>query len=154
MFNRSKKMIANLIHVIQNSEGGIEKRIDENRELFLTIVTEAPELLMKRPWIKGWLESQEQYLISISKSTNTPIDYSLIRPWHEPENFNIIKITAQTPAKEGKESLIFQLESAIRFLKEGKAKGIEHDDDFGFIFETSEGCKSIFGDEPCAREIE
>ncbi|MBD3767930.1 MAG: hypothetical protein IE928_08285 [Gammaproteobacteria bacterium] len=46
-------------------EGGITKRIDENRELFNLLQVKAPEFLQDNPWVAGWLESQDDYLTAL-----------------------------------------------------------------------------------------
>ncbi|HGH4637999.1 hypothetical protein [Enterobacter bugandensis] len=78
MFNRK---LNSLIEVIKNSEGGIEKRLDENRELLETIIRDSPNLLENNPWIVHWIRSTEQYLLKVSGAANIDIDVKRIRPF-------------------------------------------------------------------------
>lgn len=78
MFNRK---LNSLIEVIKNSEGGIEKRLDENRELLETIIRDSPNLLKDNPWIVHWVRSTEQYLLKVSGAANINIDVKRIRPF-------------------------------------------------------------------------
>ena len=61
MFGKSVKLQC-VTDILARHEGGVYKRIDENRELLELLQREAPELLAKRPWITGWLKSQDQFL--------------------------------------------------------------------------------------------
>ena len=78
MFNRK---LNSLIEVIKNSEGGIEKRLDENRELLETIIRDSPTLLKDNLWIVHWIRSTEQYLLKVSGAANIEIDVKRIRPF-------------------------------------------------------------------------
>lgn len=78
MFNRK---LNSLIEVIKNSEGGIEKRLDENRELLETIIRASPSLLESNHWIVHWILSTEQYLLKVSGAANIEIDVNRIRPF-------------------------------------------------------------------------
>lgn len=63
-----------------------------------------------------------------------------------------ISIVAQCTRHGTSESLIEQLEVALKLLKEGLANGCEHDDDFGYIFNTEVDLRtSIFGEELSGR---
>lgn len=48
--------------------GGVYKRIDENRELLELIQQKAPELIRDNPWLEGWLQSQDEFLVSLADS--------------------------------------------------------------------------------------
>lgn len=52
-------------HILARHDGGVFKRIDENRELLETLLRDAPGLLDKQPWIVRWLESQDQFLCAL-----------------------------------------------------------------------------------------
>lgn len=152
MFNRK---LNSLIEVIKNSEGGMEKRLDENRELLETIIRDSPSLLEDNPWIVHWIRSTEQYLLKVYGAANIDIDVKRIRPFPRitpPKTYKIVKVVAQTTKDNS--SLIRQLESAIHYLKKGNSKGVDHDDDIGFTFETTIEESSIFGDECAATRFE
>ncbi|EGZ4525061.1 hypothetical protein WKV47_24125 [Salmonella enterica] len=153
MFKNRK--LDNIINIIKKSEGGLEKRLDENRELLETIISKTPKLLKDNPWIVNWIKSNEEYLLKIAGAANIEIDVRRIRPFPKitrPTTFKIIKIVAQTTKDNA--SLIRQLESAIHYLKRGNSKGTDHDDDIGFTFETTIEENSIFGDEGAASRFE
>lgn len=40
--------------------GGAVKRIDENRELLDLLLTDAPGVLCRHPWVIGWLQTNDQ----------------------------------------------------------------------------------------------
>lgn len=54
--------------ILAQHQGGIYKRIDENRELLELLQREAPELLAKQPWVVGWLESQDGFLCDLESA--------------------------------------------------------------------------------------
>lgn len=59
------KILGNVKKILGRHEGGIYKRIDENRELLELLQAEAPDLLSAKPWILGWLESQDGFLCDL-----------------------------------------------------------------------------------------
>lgn len=62
------KTLAQVKKVLGRHEGGIYKRIDENRELLELLMAEAPQVLAAKPWIVGWLESQDRFLRDIESA--------------------------------------------------------------------------------------
>jgi len=48
-------------------EGGIFKRIDENRELVELLRRDAPQFLEKNSWVEGWLLSHDNFLFKIAE---------------------------------------------------------------------------------------
>ncbi|CAM7185068.1 TPA: hypothetical protein ACNV4Q_005890 [Serratia marcescens] len=64
---RKADRIDSIYEIIKCTQGGINKRIGENRELLQLIENQAPQLLDKNPWINGWIDSQEQYLLAIAE---------------------------------------------------------------------------------------
>lgn len=73
-----------LIVIIERHYGGIYKRIDENRELLELLQEQAPDLLQNAPWVEGWLDTQDRFLIELAEATK-PDDSRLSshfpRPW-------------------------------------------------------------------------
>lgn len=78
--------------ILGQHEGGIYKRIDENRELLELLQREAPEMLARQPWIVGWLEAQDGFLCDLAaavpltdvqfpKQTRQQSGNSFPRPW-------------------------------------------------------------------------
>lgn len=64
--------------------GGVYKRIDENRELLDHIQQNAPALLRDAPWIEGWLDSQDRFLVEIAnaaKPEDARLGEDFPRPW-------------------------------------------------------------------------
>ncbi|EHY0578637.1 hypothetical protein K1174_001952 [Salmonella enterica] len=70
---RKSERIDSICEVIKYSEGGINKRLDENRELLNLIEYQYPKLLSKHPWINGWIDSQEQYLLAIAECAHVRV---------------------------------------------------------------------------------
>lgn len=91
MFNRFKRMVGNQerIHAIDRSlsrEGGIYKRIDENRELMELLQQRCPEFLIGNFWVRGWLESQDRFLLQLAHAAQTANHLAgcrFPRPWPE-----------------------------------------------------------------------
>jgi len=54
---------------VEKEEGGIYKRIDENRELFELLCREHPEVFRKNPWASRWLSSQDRFLKGLAEIT-------------------------------------------------------------------------------------
>ena len=51
----SDKKITEIQETISRTEGGLLKRIDENRELMELLDRDAPDLLAAKPWVSRWL---------------------------------------------------------------------------------------------------
>lgn len=77
IFNNKK--FDQLKEMITHTEGGVFKRIDENRELAEMLAREAPELIEQYPWVKGWLLSQDAFLNKLANSLDVKKPY----PHHE-----------------------------------------------------------------------
>jgi len=73
MFGSKKMEYRELLDVIKNTEGGIYKRIDENRELLQLLLEEHPDLLKNKPWIERWILATDNYLISLLRHTELPL---------------------------------------------------------------------------------
>lgn len=88
MFSDKKLKAVQLI--INQTEGGLLKRLDENRELMELLERDAPELLTANPWVRRWLESQDTYLVKVATaaevSTESANPLSNF-PRSMPENF-------------------------------------------------------------------
>ncbi len=65
------KVIA-LERVLNWGEGGVHKRIDENRELLETLQLGCPQLLANKPWIIRWLKSQDAFLNALADISDVP----------------------------------------------------------------------------------
>ena len=62
LFSKLGYIKATEIDAILRMEGGAGKRHDEQRELIKAIADEAPDLIKKKPWVVGWITSQDAYL--------------------------------------------------------------------------------------------
>ncbi|HGY3719385.1 TPA: hypothetical protein ACTY1T_003858 [Escherichia coli] len=65
--------IDSICETIKYTEGGINKRIDENRELLRLIENQFPQLLEQHPWINGWIDSHEQYFLTIAECAHVRV---------------------------------------------------------------------------------
>jgi len=54
---------------VEKEEGGVFKRIDENRELFELLCREHPEVFQNNPWVSRWLLSQDRFLTGLAEIT-------------------------------------------------------------------------------------
>ena len=68
MIFKSRALLIKVRQILGWHEGGIYKRIDENRELLQMLRGEAPALMAQKPWIEGWLESQDAFLCALAES--------------------------------------------------------------------------------------
>lgn len=59
--------------VLEKSQRGIGKRIDENRELLELLYLDAPVLMKEKPWIAGWLHSQDEFLNDLAKAASVEL---------------------------------------------------------------------------------
>ena len=59
--------------VLERSQGGLGKRIDENRELLELLYLDAPVLMKEKPWIAGWLHSQDEFLNDLAKAASVEL---------------------------------------------------------------------------------
>lgn len=66
LFAKAKAM-KNVQRILARHQGGIYKRIDENRELLILLQTKAPDLLAECPWVVGWLESADGFLVDLEQ---------------------------------------------------------------------------------------
>lgn len=64
IFGRSSPM-NQVRRVLERSQGGIYKRIDENRELLEHMQRYAPEYLDAHPWVAGWIKAQDEFLLEL-----------------------------------------------------------------------------------------
>lgn len=158
--------------ILGKSEGGIYKRIDENRELLELLQLQAPTLLGRNPWIVGWLKSQDTFLNELASVVKVEDlmfgernDFP--RPWPmkpvitNSTNHNWIQhayplqqitVRLQGTRLSKREDIIIQTETVLERLKRGEMQGEDHDDDFGYSFNvepTSLG--PSFFDKPAAK---
>ncbi len=61
-------MAKSINEILAVHEGGIYKRIDENRELMELLSTKAPSFLSDHPWVVRWLKSQDAFLCDIESA--------------------------------------------------------------------------------------
>jgi hypothetical protein len=66
LFARAKAM-ENMQLILARHQGGVYKRIDENRELLMLLQTKAPDLLAECPWVVRWLESTDDFLVHLEQ---------------------------------------------------------------------------------------
>lgn len=79
-------------HILRSSQCGIYKRIDEQRELLMTLQKQVPDLLRREPWIIGWIASQDEFLCHLANTLHrTPKGFYGLgpfpRPWPGPSDF-------------------------------------------------------------------
>lgn len=59
------KVVSNIKRILGWVGGGVNKRIDENRELLELLRREAPDLVAKHPEIVNWLQSNDDFLCEL-----------------------------------------------------------------------------------------
>lgn len=63
----SYSRLSQIKHLCRTGERGVFKRIDENRELLEFLQQESPDLLRRCPWVEGWIESQDRFLVDLAR---------------------------------------------------------------------------------------
>jgi hypothetical protein len=76
--------VAPLLEAIGMNEGGVWKRIDENRELFALLQREGTTFLEAHPWVERWLQSNEDYLSALADKV--PVEQCYLKPWEAPDS--------------------------------------------------------------------
>jgi hypothetical protein len=72
------KVLLEVQRIVGQSEGGVHKRIDENRELLELLQNQAPEMLVRNPWIEGWFRSQDNFLNDKAAAVN--VENPILKP--------------------------------------------------------------------------
>jgi|TARA_R110000787_G_scaffold6861_3_gene23676 hypothetical protein len=69
--------------VVRACEGGIYRRIDENRQLLETLQDNVPQFMSENAWVERWLASQDDFLTQVADAARIPIEERLPapRPW-------------------------------------------------------------------------
>lgn len=68
--------------VVATVSGGLDKRIDENRELLELLQHRASRFLELHPWVVGWLKSQDDFLLALDQALpERPKRRRGPRPW-------------------------------------------------------------------------
>lgn len=68
----------------RRGQGGVHKRIDENRELLELLQQESPELLKRCPWIEGWLYGQDRFLVEMAEAVGVEDEWATRQDWPRP----------------------------------------------------------------------
>lgn len=69
-------------NTMNSSEGGILKRIDENRELLELLYKDAHDFIDNHPWVIEWFKSQDRFLFQLAEKTTTKEFNSIrVRPF-------------------------------------------------------------------------
>ena len=88
-------MLSTLIKVISRTSRGVHKRIDENRELLEEIYKYYPQVKNEAPWIVGWIEAQDRFLVELAYASKVqnpfPNSNRFPRPWPLSDSFKSIK---------------------------------------------------------------
>lgn len=71
-FYKKMKELKKIKFVLGRHQGGVHKRIDENRELLMLLQKEVPELLEQKPWVYQWIKSKDDFLVDLSQATDIP----------------------------------------------------------------------------------
>jgi hypothetical protein len=81
-FSKDDKAISHILIL----NGGAGKRQDEHRELIALLETKCPDFLNENFWVRGWLESQDEYLnelriLALNKKTIPAHWLDSVRPY-------------------------------------------------------------------------
>lgn len=69
-------------NTMNSSEGGVLKRIDENRELLELLYKDASDFIYEHPWVIEWFKSQDRFLFQLAEKTTTKEFNSIrVRPF-------------------------------------------------------------------------
>lgn len=157
--------------ILARHQGGVFKRIDENRELLELLRATSPKLLKSHPWVEGWLKSQDDFLVDLSAqvkpedcrfkpSSDSAACKHFPRPWANAElssesglwtsdayPLKQMLVRIQGTKFSSRDDLLCQLDSVATRLRNGDSSGEDHDDDYGYSFVVTEVAKgpSFFG---------
>jgi len=70
---KASQQLTQIEAVLERSQGGLGKRIDENRELLELLYLNAPVLMKEKPWIASWLHSQDEFLNDLAKAASVEL---------------------------------------------------------------------------------
>lgn len=70
-FRNGQRRIEKVEDICERVARGVFKRIDENRELLELLKQEAPELMQRCPWVEGWIEGQDEFLVQLAQAVGT-----------------------------------------------------------------------------------
>ncbi|AXH60520.1 hypothetical protein [Providencia huaxiensis] len=81
-YRKGKPFFSSLYETIEHSEGGVLKRIDENRELLELLYKDAPDFIGNHKWVIEWFKSQDNFLLQLAeKTTIKESDFIRVRPF-------------------------------------------------------------------------
>lgn len=80
------KRLQSIDAVLDNHQGGIAKRIDENVELLELLQEKCPSFLEDHPWVEGWIESNHRFLSDLASAGEKTDSFRLdrLRPFPRP----------------------------------------------------------------------
>ena len=81
-----RQQLQQIERVCERVEGGIYKRLDEHRELYSLIQSQAPDLLAGHPEIIGWFVSQDSFLQQLASAANVQHPMIKNRPGQFPRS--------------------------------------------------------------------
>jgi len=74
-----RRSVLDRVHLILGwTGGGVQKRIDENREMYQLLCEKAPEFMAKHPWVVGWIESNDEFFSKLAEQV--PVESQRFRP--------------------------------------------------------------------------
>lgn len=82
-FLRCCRSLSRVESTLSTNNGGIHKRIDENRELLELLAASAPDFLLHHPWVLNWFRSQDEFLRRLAESPIAP----RADRWRQPRPF-------------------------------------------------------------------
>lgn len=80
----ANERVAQIEEVVKTAQGGVYKRLDENRQLLELLKAQMPDFLAKNFWVEGWLARQDMFLLELLATV--PVEKLTIakdfpRPW-------------------------------------------------------------------------
>lgn len=70
-----------VLAVLRRQDGGIYKRLDENRALLELLQREMPGVLVNHPIVERWLWRQDRFLLSLADAATASATNDTPRPW-------------------------------------------------------------------------
>jgi hypothetical protein len=80
------KRLHSIDAVLDNHQGGIAKRLDEEVELLEFLREKCPSLLEDNPWVEGWIESNHHFLSDLASAAEKTDSFrpNRMRPFPRP----------------------------------------------------------------------
>lgn len=91
----ARAFIGRVVNALENIDGGVLCRVDDNRHLAILLANKAPDLLREHPEIYDWLRSNERFFSALADAKVYNHGKNQLRNNRErPRHFDFDKMSA------------------------------------------------------------